>query len=70
MIHYKLFSFVFLKFFLYLCIINQNDSNMNKISKTFGRTELAQMYFPRLCPEAAWHVFSKKYPIFATNIKL
>ena len=55
MIHYKLFSFVFLKFFLYLCIINQNDSNMNKISKTFGRTELAQMYFPRLCPEAAWH---------------
>ena len=24
-------------------------------SKTFGRTELAQVYFPRLCPEAAWH---------------
>ena len=27
---------------------------VNKI-KTFGRTELAQLYFPKLCPEAAWH---------------
>ena len=26
-----------------------------KLSKPFGRTELAQIYFPRLCPEAAWH---------------
>ena len=28
---------------------------MEKTIKTFGRTELAQIYFPRLCPEAAWH---------------
>ena len=28
---------------------------MEKETRTFGRTELAQNYFPRLCPEAAWH---------------
>ena len=22
---------------------------------SYGRTELAQQYFPKLCPEAAWH---------------
>ena len=25
------------------------------MAKSLGRTELAQMYFPKLCPEAAWH---------------
>ena len=32
---------------------------MNEIEQlkasSLGRTELAQMYFPNLCPEAAWH---------------
>ena len=28
---------------------------MEKTTRSFGRTELAQCYFPRLCPEAAWH---------------
>lgn len=28
---------------------------MTNNPSTFGRTELAQLYFPRLCPEAAWH---------------
>ena len=28
---------------------------MNNNQTTFGRTELAQIYFPKLCPEAAWH---------------
>ena len=28
---------------------------MNDKPRTFGRTELAQAYFPQLCPEAAWH---------------
>ena len=27
---------------------------MEKIAKTFGRTELAQLYCPELTPEAAW----------------
>ncbi len=31
-----------------------NESQETKIT-AFGRTELAQMYFPSLCPEAAWH---------------
>ena len=28
---------------------------MTNNPSTFGRTELAQLYFLRLCPEAAWH---------------
>ena len=55
MIHYKPFSFVILKYFLYLCIINSNKLIMEKMIRTFGRTELALQYFPKLCPEAAWH---------------
>ena len=56
MIHYKLFLFVYVDYFLYLCtIVIKIDRNMVKASKTFGRTELALVYFPQLCPEAAWH---------------
>ena len=35
-------------------MFNNQCSMVNKV-KTFGRTELAQQYFPKLCPEAAWH---------------
>ena len=28
---------------------------MTNNQTSFGRTELAQKYFPKLCPEAAWH---------------
>ena len=31
-----------------------NETQDIKIT-ALGRTELAQMYFPSLCPEAAWH---------------
>ena len=56
MIHYKVFLFVILRFFSYLCtIVIKTDRNMVKASRTFGRTELALVYFPQLCPEAAWH---------------
>ena len=55
MIHYNPFSFVILKYFLYLCIIISNKLIMEKMIRTFGRTELALQYFPKLCPEAAWH---------------
>lgn len=34
---------------------NSNFKNQTSKSKSFGRTELALQYFPRLCPEAAWH---------------
>ena len=56
MIHYKLFLFVILRFFSYLCtIVIKTATDMEKTTRSFGRTELAQVYFPRLCPEAAWH---------------
>jgi hypothetical protein len=32
-----------------------NGTQESSMIKSFGRTELAQVYFPRLCPEAAWH---------------
>ena len=28
---------------------------MEQNIRSFGRTELALQYFPKLCPEAAWH---------------
>ena len=33
--------------FSYLC-------SMETTIKTYGRTELAQLYFPAICPRAAW----------------
>ena len=56
MIHYKLFSFVILKYFSYLCHQTNKTLNiMEKTIKSLGRTELATMYFPRMTPESAWH---------------
>ena len=56
MIHYNIFLFVYFNFFFVpLQYNNQIGITMEKTIKTFGRTELAQIYFPRLCPEAAWH---------------
>ena len=59
MIRYKLFSYVILEIFLYLCIRNKktiiNYEIMETIIKTFGRTELATHYFPTMNPDAAWH---------------
>ena len=30
-------------------------NNQCSTARSYGRTELAQQYFPKLCPEAAWH---------------
>ena len=34
---------------------SQTSNFKVQTSNVYGRTELAQMYFPSLCPEAAWH---------------
>ena len=56
MIRYKLISFVILKYFLQLCSAKlKNNQYMEKMIRSFGRTELAQRYFPGLTPDGAWH---------------
>ena len=38
---------------------------MNSEIKTYGRTELAQLYFPAICPRAAWaklRLYMQDYP--------
>ena len=32
-----------------------NGTQERSMVISYGRTELAQQYFPKLCPEAAWH---------------
>jgi hypothetical protein len=32
-----------------------NGTQECSMVRSYGRTELAQQYFPKLCPEAAWH---------------
>ena len=34
-------------------MFNLQCSMFNKV-KSYGRTELAQLYFPAICPRAAW----------------
>ena len=55
MIHYNRFSFVILRFFCNFAPSNKHKHNMEQNIRSFGRTELALQYFPKLCPEAAWH---------------
>ena len=38
---------------------------METAIKTYGRTELAQLYFPAICPRAAWaklRLYMSDYP--------
>ena len=45
-------------YFSYLC-------SMETTVKTYGRTELAQLYFPAICPRAAWaklRLYMHDYP--------
>ena len=38
---------------------------METTIKTYGRTELAQLYFPAICPRAAWaklRLYMSDYP--------
>ena len=44
--------------FSYLC-------SMETTVRTYGRTELAQLYFPAICPRAAWaklRLYMSDYP--------
>ena len=49
------FHSLFLNIFCIFALSNYNKLIMEKMIRTFGRTELALQYFPKLCPEAAWH---------------
>jgi hypothetical protein len=45
-------------YFSYLC-------TMETTIRTYGRTELAQLYFPAICPRAAWaklRLYMSDYP--------
>ena len=51
-------SLVYSDFFSYLC-------SMETTIKAYGRTELAQLYFPAICPRAAWaklRLYMSDYP--------
>ena len=54
-------------YFSYLCrklMVNNQCSMVNEI-RTYGRTELAQLYFPAICPRAAWaklRLYMSDYP--------
>ena len=39
--------------FAEVLMVNNKRSMVNEI-RTYGRTELAQLYFPAICPRAAW----------------
>ena len=51
--YYELYGFLLIEilaysdYFSYLC-------SMETTIKAYGRTELAQLYFPAICPRAAW----------------
>ena len=53
MSYYELYVFLSTRtlaqfnYFSYLC-------TMETTIRTYGRTELAQLYFPAICPRAAW----------------
>ena len=49
-------------YFSYLC-------TMETTVKSYGRTELAQLYFPAICPRAAWaklRLYMSDYPRLRT----
>ena len=46
---------MFLNFFSYLCVYKTSIySTMDELNPTYGRMELAQLYFPHICGRAAW----------------
>ena len=46
--------FLFLRNFLYLCTAEEHHTFMSQNTRSFGRTELAQCYFPNIQPQSAW----------------
>ena len=58
---------IFRIFAVYL-MVNNKRSMVNEI-RTYGRTELAQLYFPAICPRAAWaklRLYMSDYPRLRT----
>ena len=64
MSYYELYVFLSTRtlaqfnYFSYLC-------TMETTIRTYGRTELAQLYFPAICPRAAWaklRLYMSDYP--------
>ena len=64
MSYYELYVFLSVRslaypdYFSYLC-------SMETTIKAYGRTELAQLYFPAICPRAAWaklRLYMSDYP--------
>ena len=57
---YVLINHVFLSKFgdmaenVYLCIAEEHTIHMSENTRSFGRTELAQRYFPNIQPMSAW----------------
>ena len=43
-----------LTYFLYLCSVKQQQTQFMESTKSYGRTELAQLYFPNILPCNAW----------------
>ena len=39
---------------VYLCIAEEHTIHMSENTRSFGRTELAQRYFPNIQPQSAW----------------
>ena len=39
---------------VYLCIAEEHTIHMSENTRSFGRTELAQRYFPNIQPMSAW----------------
>ena len=46
--------FLYLIYFLYLCSAEEHHTFMSQNTRSFGRTELAQCYFPNIQPQSAW----------------
>ena len=48
------YLFPYLIYFLYLCRAEEHHTFMSQNTRSFGRTELAQCYFPNIQPQSAW----------------
>ena len=49
-----LLFFLYLNYFLYLCSAEEHHIFMSQNTRSFGRTELATLYFPNIQPMSAW----------------
>jgi hypothetical protein len=62
--HKILHNSIIFRIFAEVLMVNNQSSMVNEI-RTYGRTELAQLYFPAICPRAAWaklRLYMSDYP--------